>query len=36
MHQLNVALGELLRNDMRSMHANYYEFIMHRRGDIDF
>jgi hypothetical protein len=35
MHQLNVPLGELLRNDMRSMQAKFYEFIMHRKGDID-
>jgi hypothetical protein len=30
-----VPLGELLRNDMRSMHAKFYEFIMHIKGDID-
>jgi hypothetical protein len=35
MHQLNVPLGELLSNDMRSMHAKFYEFIMHIKGDID-
>jgi hypothetical protein len=35
MHQLNVSLGELLMNDMRSMHAMFYEFIMHIKGDID-
>jgi hypothetical protein len=33
MHQLNVPLGDLLRK--RSMHAKFYEFIMHREGDID-
>jgi hypothetical protein len=27
--------GELLRNDMRSIHAKFYEFSMHRKGDID-
>jgi hypothetical protein len=35
MHQLNVPLDELLSNDMRSMHAKFYEFIMHIKGDID-
>jgi hypothetical protein len=35
MHQLNVPLGEPLSNDIRSMHAKFYEFIMHRKGDID-
>jgi hypothetical protein len=35
MHQLNASLGKLLRNDMRSMHAKFYEFIMHIKGDID-
>jgi hypothetical protein len=35
MHQLNVTFGELLGNDMRSMNAMLYEFIMHRKGDID-
>jgi hypothetical protein len=35
MNQLNVPLGEILRNDMRSEHAMFYEFIMHRKGDID-
>jgi hypothetical protein len=35
MHQLNVPLGEILRNDMRSMYAKFYEFIMHRKGGID-
>jgi hypothetical protein len=35
MHQLNVTLGELLRNDMGSMHEKYYDFIMHRKGDIN-
>jgi hypothetical protein len=35
MHQLNVPFGELFRNDMESMHAKCYEFIKHRKGDID-
>jgi hypothetical protein len=35
MHQLNVPLIEILRNDMRSMHDKFYEFIVHRKGDID-
>jgi hypothetical protein len=35
MHQLNVPLGELFTNDMESMQAMCYEFIMHRKGDID-
>jgi hypothetical protein len=35
MHQLNVPLGELLSNDMRSMNAKFYEFIKHISGDID-
>jgi hypothetical protein len=35
MHQLNVPFGELLRNDMMSMHAKLYEFILHRKRDID-
>jgi hypothetical protein len=35
MHQLNVLLGELLRNDMSSMHGRIYEFIMHIKGYID-
>jgi hypothetical protein len=35
MYQLNVSLGELLRNDMRSIHAKFYEFSMHTKGDID-
>jgi hypothetical protein len=35
MHQLIVLLGELLRNDMRSIHAKFYEFSIHRKGDID-
>jgi hypothetical protein len=35
MHQLNVPFGELLTNDMRSMHAKFYEFIMHRKGYIE-
>jgi hypothetical protein len=35
MHQLNLKLGYLLRNDMRSMHVKFYEFIMYRKGDID-
>jgi hypothetical protein len=35
MHQLNVRLGYLFKNDMESMHVKYYEFIMHRKGDID-
>jgi hypothetical protein len=30
-----IPLGEIFRNDMRSMHAKFYEFIMHRKGDID-
>jgi hypothetical protein len=32
MHQLNVPFGELMRNNMRSMLAKFYEFI---KGDID-
>jgi hypothetical protein len=35
MHQLNVPLGDLFRNDMESMHAKCYESRMHRKGDID-
>jgi hypothetical protein len=35
MHQLNVSLGELFRNNVESMHAKCYEFIMHIKGDID-
>jgi hypothetical protein len=35
MHQLNVTFGELLRNDMRSMHAKLFEFIIYIKGDID-
>jgi hypothetical protein len=35
MHQLNVQLGYILSNDMRSIHAKFYEFIVHRKGDID-
>jgi hypothetical protein len=35
MTQLNVPFGEHLRNEMRSMHAKFYEFIMHIKGDID-
>jgi hypothetical protein len=27
--------GELFRNDMRRMHAKFYEFIIHIKGDID-
>jgi hypothetical protein len=35
MYQLKVPLGELLWNDTMSMHVKFYEFIMHRKGDID-
>jgi hypothetical protein len=35
MHKFNVPLGEILSNDMRGMHAKFYEFIMHIKGDID-
>jgi hypothetical protein len=35
MNQLNIPLGEILRNDMRSMHVKFYEFIMHIKRDID-
>jgi hypothetical protein len=35
MQQLIVPLGEILINDMISMHAKFYEFIVHRKGDID-
>jgi hypothetical protein len=35
MHQLNMPLGEFLRNDMRRITAKFYEFIMNRKGDID-
>jgi hypothetical protein len=35
LNRLNVPPGELLRNDMRSIHAKFYEFSMHRKGDID-
>jgi hypothetical protein len=35
MHQFNVLLGEPLMNYMRSMHAKFYEFILHGKGDID-
>jgi hypothetical protein len=34
MHQLNVPLGDLLRNCM-SVHAKFYEFIIYKKGDID-
>jgi hypothetical protein len=30
-----MSLGELLRNDLRSIHAKFYEFNMHRKGGID-
>jgi hypothetical protein len=32
---LNVPFGEILSNDMRRMHAKFYEFIMYIKGDID-
>jgi hypothetical protein len=32
---LIIPLGELFRNAMGSMHDMFYEFIMHRKGDID-
>jgi hypothetical protein len=35
MHQLNVPLGDLSGNGMRSMHAKFYEFIKHRKVDIE-
>jgi hypothetical protein len=35
MNQLNVPLGEILRNDIKRIHAKFYEFSMHRKGDID-
>jgi hypothetical protein len=35
MHQLNVPFGDLLRKDMRSMHVKFYEFITHKKGDIN-
>jgi hypothetical protein len=35
MHQLNVTLGELLKNHRRSIHAKLNEFIMHGKGDIN-
>ena len=28
-------LGELFRNGMRSMHTEFHEFSMHRKGDIN-
>jgi hypothetical protein len=30
-----IPLGEIFSNDMGSMHTKFYEFIMHRKGDID-
>jgi hypothetical protein len=30
-----VPLDEHLWDDMRSLHAEFHEFIMHRKGDID-
>jgi hypothetical protein len=30
-----IPLGAIFSNDMRSIHATFYEFIMHRKGDID-
>jgi hypothetical protein len=35
MQQLNVPLGDHLWDDMRSLHAEFHEFIMNRKGDID-
>jgi hypothetical protein len=35
MHQLNENFGEILINDMKSIHAKFYEFIVHRKLDID-
>jgi hypothetical protein len=35
MHQFNVPLGDIFMNDMDKMQAKCYEFIMHRKGDID-
>jgi hypothetical protein len=32
---LNVLLRDILRNDMRSMHVKFYEFIMYRKEDVD-
>jgi hypothetical protein len=34
MHQLNVPLCDSFTNDMRSIHAKFYEFIMLIKGDI--
>jgi hypothetical protein len=28
-------LGEQIRDDVRSMHANFHEFSMHRKGDMN-
>jgi hypothetical protein len=30
-----VPFGEILRNDMGSIHVKFYEFIMHIKEDID-
>jgi hypothetical protein len=35
MHQLNENFGEILINDMKSIHAKFYEFIVHSKLDID-
>jgi hypothetical protein len=32
---LIIPLGEIFKNDMGRMDAKFYEFIMHRKGDID-
>jgi hypothetical protein len=30
-----ITLIDIFRNDMGSMHVRFYEFSMHRKGDID-
>jgi hypothetical protein len=35
MHKLNLSFGELFRNDMGSMSAKFYEFIIYKKGAID-
>jgi hypothetical protein len=30
-----ITLIDIFRNDMGSMHAKFYKFSMHRKGDID-
>jgi hypothetical protein len=35
MQQLNVPLAKHLLDDMRSLHAEFHEFIMHKKEDVD-